>query len=235
MEKPGAGKEARLYSSNRVNDLKRKRSSPFVSFCESASRNSFESCYGLRKRLSPTIYRSTNRKQMVMAKALADIILSDPLVAALENRALREGLLSDQDYKLSEFVTPTVTVPNSAEGTALDLICLYDQAIVESKKFSFQAFAKSFGEGVIYDRGDNIREFSVAYMIGKKAEYEGVNRKEFEGFKSQSAFEAQFILRRDVDYYLRDARAAFESEAPKSRSGKFGFRLRDLALSVGGA
>jgi hypothetical protein len=159
-----------------------------------------------------------------MVKALSEIIFSDPLVTGLEDRARREGALSEHDYKLSQFIKPALPTPSVSEATALDLICLYGQVVVESKRFDLQPIRKRLGEGIIVDRGDNIRKFTLALDTFNDGEFCGIQKNEFHQLKFAAAYEAQFIVRRDIDFYLNDARRKYEAEVPKQGwSDQLGF------------
>jgi len=163
------------------------------------------------------------------------VILSDHLVLGLENRAFREGFISEQDFAFSERVRPRLAKFTLAEQQATDMLCLYDQVWSEEKRFSLNALNRVAGENIVRSRPLLVRPISDSYEHDGMSEHDWVQslrqrldgRAEFDALREQAEVEAQILVRRDINWHIADAQACFEGQAP--RQGELEF-LYDLDL-----
>ncbi|MFN7129897.1 MAG: hypothetical protein ACK4OJ_12620 [Brevundimonas sp.] len=150
--------------------------------------------------------------------ALSSLILTGQVATAVENRAFREGLLNPRDFALSDFAVAKPLSRQSHEDTALDLVCLYDNLVVDRGRFDLEELNRFSDRTLLQNRPDIVREFTLRQnprfnfgpiqLFGREI---NLSPAEFEGLKRASAYEAGFLLDRDLSSYLRDARETYQA------------------------
>lgn len=152
---------------------------------------------------------------------LNSVILSEHLVLGLENRAFREGLISEGDFTLREHAQPRAVESSLAEFQATDMLCLYDEVWSEEKRFDLQPLNAMAGANIVQPRPSLVRALSMHFRIRGDTHHDWMSslrdESEFDALRSQAEREAQILLLRDINWHIRDARTCFEAEAPNWR------------------
>lgn len=151
--------------------------------------------------------------------ALQSLILTGQIGVAVENRAFKEGLLDPRDFALSDFAVAKPMRPQMHEDTALDLVCLYDTLVVDRGRFDLEELNRFADRSLVRNRPDIVREFTLRqdpkfdfgpiHLFGTPVD---LRPGEFEALKRAATYEAGFLLTRDLNGYLADARAAYEAQ-----------------------
>lgn len=151
--------------------------------------------------------------------ALSSLILTDQIGLAIENRAFKEGLLDPRDFAMADFAVPKPMEVQAHEETVLDLVCLYDQLVVDRRRFDLERLNRFSDREILENRPDIVRELTLRqshsfyrdplYLFGREV---NPTPDQFQALKAAAAFEAQLLLRRDLDWYLDDARSAYEAQ-----------------------
>ncbi|MFG1240219.1 hypothetical protein V5F63_23805 [Xanthobacter autotrophicus DSM 597] len=154
------------------------------------------------------------------------ILLSDPHTIALENRALREGVLTNTDLLFSEFVGTKIQKKDAIEDGVLDLFCLYDHLITPTNRFCISNMNDRLNVDSIVSRpdeirntflrfglnGDRVRSFFDDRNIITSNSIPNITQNEFDMMTKYSSYEAKYILREGIEQTLEHAKSVFDCE-----------------------
>jgi hypothetical protein len=147
--------------------------------------------------------------------ALESVILSDRHTLVLEERAFREGALTEQDYSLRELGKPSPLFPNVAEQAAVDMISLYGTIVAKPRRFILERLNQFSNNEVIIHRPDTVRDAlmsSRGYGRWNTEYHQLIMSRDQEGLEAtinDATLEAQYLMRRDLRYILADANTIF--------------------------
>ncbi len=161
----------------------------------------------------------------MMSGALSQVVVNSPLAGALEERAFREGLLTQDDTVEADFVG---LAPRPAsldrENATLDLIMLYDEVVGSGGRMRPEALNQRLGEGVLHARAPMVRRVSLAVReVGRPYLDESFSPDELgdlrdvdvEGLKAAAAVEAMTVIARDIQSHLISFRDHFDRQTVK--------------------
>ena len=180
------------------------------------------------------------RKEREMSDLLSGIILPDHLTTALENRAYREGVLSINDYGLAQIQRPSVGLANADEDMAMDTLCLYDSVVADSGRFNLAPINRLGDAPFIAGKprvsrslrldlwwlGERVKAGAdslpvtrnLLELLTRLGSIDGdqVNLTEadirWRDIRDAASTEAQVLLRRDLRWYLLDAKRNYEGD-----------------------
>jgi hypothetical protein len=154
------------------------------------------------------------------------ILLSDPHTIALENRALREGVLTNTDLLFSEFVGTKIQQKNAIEDGVLDLFCLYDHLITPTNRFCISNLNDRLNVDSIVNRPYEIRNTFLRFGLNEDRvskffddrniimtnSIPNITQNEFDMMTKYSSYEAKYILREGIEQTLDHAKSVFDCE-----------------------
>ncbi|HUH09245.1 MAG TPA: hypothetical protein VLZ73_01725, partial [Brevundimonas sp.] len=98
-----------------------------------------------------------------MHAALSQLMVNTRLVGALEDRAYREGLLTDEDTIEVDFIERGAKPPAfERENATLDLVMLYDTIVGSGGSMRPNALDERLGGGILQARAPMVRRASLA-------------------------------------------------------------------------
>lgn len=161
-----------------------------------------------------------------MAGTLSQVLVNTRLASALEDRAFREGLLTQSDVIESDFVRlkPKPAVVDK-ENATLDLVMLYDTVIGSGGSMRPDALNDRLGEGVLQARAPMVRRVSLAVSeVGEvyrermfsREELGDVRSVDVDGLKAAAAHEAMTLIARDIGDHLASFRAHYDAQVVRS-------------------
>ena len=175
-----------------------------------------------------------------MSAQLATIGFPDHLTIALENRAFREGVLSLDDYGLAEIQRPVVGDADPDEDLALDALFLYDSVLADSRRFDLSPINRLGNTDLLAPRPALARSLRLDLWRLERTAEDGADTLEVEPtllqlllrlnsirgdrldlsaadrgwlqVRDAASHEAQVLLKRDLPWYLLDAKRNYEGD-----------------------
>lgn len=157
-----------------------------------------------------------------MPGTLSQVMVNTRLVGALEDRAYREGLLTDDDAMESDFILLGPKPPAvERENATLDLVMLYDTVVGSGGSMRPDALDERLGGGVIQARAPMVRRVSLAAQeVGEvyrerlfsRHELADLEQVDVDGLKAAAAHEAMTLIARDVNEHLASFRAEYDAQ-----------------------
>lgn len=157
-----------------------------------------------------------------MHAALSQLMVNTRLVGALEDRAYREGLLTDEDTIEVDFIERGAKPPAfERENATLDLVMLYDTIVGSGGSMRPNALDERLGGGILQARAPMVRRASLAVQeVGDAYQERAFSRHELgslhlvdvEGLKAAAAHETMTLIARDVKEHLSAFQTQFDAQ-----------------------